>query len=269
MEPRKEIRYDRIFSLLVEILHEKNFLEAKRRPSIHDYDEGHENGNSIGLFIVQNSKNVLDFIHEDIIFNDIEKLDLKKFLVDHAEPKKDGALIITDTKISNNVFFSEIVGTALRNVRMKKMEELLNVLLPSDFSHSDKNRIEVGNKTRTALCVPIACKEGKTYLLKKSAYKNLEEGTGKAAMFGEFGLEIEFFFAKDPFLPLYEDYYFDEKRTIGVIKTYAYNRLTHRVENTGKFVVNARKFLGGEGLSAMAYPTVEKMEFLLEKIRNG
>lgn len=258
---------DRIFYTLIAILLEKNFYDAKKRPMIETITEGHENGSAIGLFIVQNSKNVLDFIHEDIVFHNINELDMKKFFLEHSEPRKDGALIITETKISDNVFFSGVISAALKNVRMTKIDELMKILLPADFSHQTGGKIEAGSKTRTALAVPLACPESKSYLLKKSAYKNVEEGTGKAVMFGKLGLEAEFFLTYDKFLPIDSEFFFDEKKTIGVIKTYAYNTISKRVENTGKFLVNAKKLIKEGELDLIQYPAAEKMEYLLGKMK--
>lgn len=260
---------DRIFYSLIAILLEKNFYDAKKKPMIENITEGHENGSAIGLFIVQNSKHVLDYIHEDIVFHNINGLDMKKYFLEHSEPRKDGALIITDTKISDNVFFSGVISAALKNVKMTKIDELMKILLPNDFSHQNGGKIEAGSKTRTALSVPLACPESKSYLLKKSAYKNVEEGTGKAVRFGKFGLEAEFFLAYDKFLPIERDYFLDEKNAIGVVKTYSYNTISKRVENTGKFIINAKKLLGEGTLDMIQYPASEKMQYLLNKMKTS
>ena len=263
----KEIVGDRIFSLLVQMHTEKNFLEAKKKVKLYDIEEGHENNNSIGLFVVGNSGNVLDLTDDDVVFYDIENLDLKKFLLDHSEPKKDGAVIMSDTKISDNVFFSGALRKALKTLNLKSVQELLRMLLPHDFSKTDAEKIEVGNKTRTALSIPIVAEGSKTYIMKKSAYKDIDEGTGKVVKFGRLGIEMEFFFMYDSFAPLSDNFFFDDKKTIGMLKTYNYNILTRKIENVGKFVVDSEKLLKDGLLVIAPYPTMKRMEFLLEKLK--
>ena len=45
-------------------------------------------------------------------------------MLDHSEPKKDGAVIMSDTKISDNVFFSGALRKALKTLNLKSVQEL-------------------------------------------------------------------------------------------------------------------------------------------------
>jgi hypothetical protein len=209
---------DEVFRFLCRFTVVENFY--KRGLGCHSQIEGIENDKMIGCLIVRNVPGIMRHIRQEIVFSPIKGVDLRKKLNDEAH--QDGAYVIEYNRMSNKVFLHNFLNSVLQYKNVKRIEEFQARYLPNDFVTSGK-AVAVDNPiigTRTQVAMAAGLMGGRGYLIKQTTYAGLP--VGKVCVFGENGIEIEFFL--QPNVDGVGDYFDPRRKIAGVVRVYSHDK---------------------------------------------
>lgn len=209
---------DEVFRFLCRFTVVENFY--KRGLASASHIEGIENDKMIGCLLCRNVPGIMRHIRQEIVFSPIKGMDLRKKITDEAH--LDGAYVIEYSRMSNKVFLHNFLNSVLQYKNVKRLEEVQTRYLPTDFLTSGK-AVAVENPiigTRTQVAMAAGLMGGKGYLIKQTTYAGMP--VGKVCVFGENGLEMEFFL--QPHVDGVSDYFDPKRRVAGVVRLYSHDK---------------------------------------------